>query len=177
MTIAQYSDEGQTGKSSEGSSAPTGGQAAEPPKQNQPAQPPNGAQSGEAPVERLHLDLLTICVGIAAMSAQVGSIVVVFIAFAVQELRRIRQGSGDLAVAYTNLRDKARLDMLLAIAIISMSLLMLVAVFIVFGLTTPHIPLTWVATIGISIFFYCTACILSGLVAYVILERPFLRIP
>lgn len=121
------------------------------------------------------LDLSAVCIAIAAMSAQVGSIIVVFIAFAFQELRRIHAQAAVPPASYRSARDVTRFSMLLSTASVSMACLMFTSVLVVFDLLTSLFSERTLALVGLCLFDYSIWCLLFALAGYLILERPFLQ--
>ncbi len=121
------------------------------------------------------LDLSAVCIAIAAMSAQVGSIIVVFIAFAFQELRRLNAQPAVPPASYRSARDYTRFSMLLSTASVSMACLMFTSVLVVFDLLTSLFSQHILALIGLGLFDYSIWCLLFALAGYLILEKPFLR--
>jgi hypothetical protein len=122
-------------------------------------------------------DLQHVAVYVAAVSAHLGGIVVVVLVLAIQELRRIQAHVHDQETElYRSLRDKSRLDMLQDVAIVSMSALMLNAIFVLLMLCTGVLSVSTIAMWSIGIFSFSIFCILGALVSYLILETPFMRV-
>lgn len=80
----------------------------------------SGSRGAEKENDR-KIALHHVAVYIAAISAHLGGVVVVFLALAVQELRGINTHTGSTGAQYRILRDKSRLDMLQTVAGISMA--------------------------------------------------------
>jgi hypothetical protein len=123
------------------------------------------------------VDLRGICIGLAAMNATVGAIVVVFVVLAVQELRTLRsQAALKADLPRSSLRDESRLDMLLGVTIWAFLILMADAILMVFGMLANLLPLETIAAIGLGGFTYGVSTVMVSLFSYRILESPFRRL-
>lgn len=113
---------------------------------------------------------------VAAMSAQIGSIVVVFIAFAIQESRKLTVHM-TASESYRDEREKSRLHMLRVNGALSMVALILCPIFVAFGMATKVLPGEWIDGIAIAMFTFGIFVLLLTLVAYLALESPFHYVP
>jgi hypothetical protein len=121
------------------------------------------------------VDHAGIALAVAAMSAQIGSIVVVFIAFAIQEVRRYTTQPRSPADRYKHERDISRLVMLRRVSTIAMASLMACPIVVVFGLTTRLVDIQVVNAASLFVFTFSILVLLLSIVAYLALESPFLR--
>jgi hypothetical protein len=128
-----------------------------------PPQPPNWLGSG---------DHEKVAFLVAGMSAQIGSIVVVFIAFAIQEARKLTSHVTPLE-SYRDEREKSRLHMLRVNGAMSMIALIVCPIFVAFGMATKALPGEWIDGIAIAMFTFGIFVLLLTLVAYLALESPF----
>jgi hypothetical protein len=114
-----------------------------------------------------------IVLGLAGASAQVGGIVVVFIAFTFDRVLRLRGNFHHISTEYRALREKTRLQMLMVVAGISMAILLLAPVYLVFELLANQVDLQLLGIVGLATFSYSVTAILVALFSYTYLERPF----
>jgi hypothetical protein len=121
------------------------------------------------------IDHAGIALAVAAMSAQIGSIVVVFIAFAIQEVRRYSTQQASPADRFKHERDISRLVMLRRVSAIAMGTLLFCPILVAFGLTTRLVDIKIVNQASIFVFTFSILVLLLSLVAYLALESPFLR--
>lgn len=135
-----------------------------------PAPQPAEAAASTAPTLGL---AETIALAVAAMSAEVGGIVVVFIAFAVQELRRESRVVTD-EPDYRGLRDRSRLGMLIRSSAFSMLSLAASSLLGIFAAVT-HLHADALVPWTVAFFTYGISCLLFAVAAYLVLEKPFLR--
>ena len=118
------------------------------------------------------LDLLQYSLALAAMSATVGSIVVVFIFFGIQELAAKRAQKHDTpTLQYRFMRELGRTELLMRTAAIAMAVLLATALFVLLGITARPIRLRDVAVIATGTFTFSVAAILLALLAYFVVER------
>jgi hypothetical protein len=140
------------------------------------APPPTAlVKDSPAGASTITIDHINVALVVAAMSAQIGSIVVVFIAFAIQEMRRIPMNVVAVAESYKLERDKSRLIMLRFNSGIAMAALMLCPVFVAFGAATKVLPVEWIDGLAIALFTFSILNLLLTLIAYLALESPFLH--
>ena len=132
-----------------------------------------GDRSSEAPLLLSPDTIRQIVLGIAGASAQVGGIVVVFIAFTFDRVLRLRGPLDQPSTEYRTLREKTRLQMLMVVAGISMAMLLLAPIYLVFALLADQANLKVIGIIGLAAFSYSVTAILVALVSYTYLEKPF----
>lgn len=122
-------------------------------------------------------DYAGFCSAIAAICAQVGGIVVVFVAFAIQEIRNSTGPYEDFLEMYKKLHNKSKVSMLLFNAFISMIVLLGVAVILTFGLLTSIVAPESLAYFGMFCFSFGIFIIIIAFLAFMIFEKPFLIKP
>jgi hypothetical protein len=129
-------------------------------------------QVTEHVVFRSGLDLLQYSLALAAMSATVGSIVVVFIFFGIQELAAKRAQRHDTpTLQYRYMRELGRTELLMRTAAIAMAVLLATALFVLLGITARPTKLEHVAVIATGTFTFSVGAILLALLAYFVVER------
>lgn len=143
--------------------------SASPSQPNQPA-----VQSPQD--RRSEINYTSVCLAVAGMSAQVGGIVVVFIAFAVQELRNIGGKQVDESELYKSIHNRSKLGMLLFNASFSMAAFLIGGIITILGLLDVMFSPRDLAVISLAFFSYGTFSMLVSVGAYLILERPFWRV-
>ena len=121
----------------------------------------------------LLIDYSNVCLAIAGMSAEVGGIVVVFIAFAVQELRNISGKEYEESELYKSIHHRSKLIMLLFNASFSMVAFLLGALLTIFGLLEPIFSERALAVFSVAFFSYGIFSLFLSVLAFIILEKPF----
>ena len=119
------------------------------------------------------VDLRTVCLVIAAMGAQMGSIVAVFVALGMQESKRLRIDHPPGSQLYIGLRDRVRMKMLLHIGYAAMLSLVFSPITVILGITL-LVPMALITVISFGLFTFGIFCIALSLFAYLTLEAPFL---
>jgi len=121
--------------------------------------------------------LQNICLALAAISAQVGSVVAVFIAFASQELRRAPLSAAERVGPkfFQDEWNRSRMWMLGISSVCSISDLMLTSLFAVVGVYQGFIDLRRLTAICIATFCYGIDSILFVVLLYLYQERRYMR--
>lgn len=122
-------------------------------------------------------DLQSIALGVGGMCATVGSIVVVFIQFTFQRLSKLEsRGRARPELDFAVIRERTRLKLLLVVGTVSMTTLLAMPIILMFGLTAGwQEPITLHLTlISIGIFTYGVLSMLTAIMSYMYLERPFM---
>lgn len=114
-----------------------------------------------------------VALGICAMSATVGGIVIFGVVFALQELRSFTPDKMNVAESFRTARERNRLILLLEIGLLSVCVLLLAPLFVTFALSTALLPPPVLIRVAIGGFAFGIATQLTALFAYIILERPF----
>jgi hypothetical protein len=129
------------------------------------------------PLDLHPLDLLQYSLALAAMSATVGSIVVVFIFFGIQELAdKRRERHQEPTQFYRVHRELGRVELLVRTAAIAMGALLATSVFLLLGITARPIHLKLVSVIATGTFTFSVAAILLALLTYFVFERAAERV-
>jgi hypothetical protein len=116
-----------------------------------------------------------IALGVSTMSATVGGIVIFGVIFALQELRSFQPDRMNLVESFRTLRERTRLVLLLEVGLLSVSILLLVPLGVMFSMSTGLADPLMLGRIAIAGFSFGIGTQLTALIAYVILERPFMH--
>jgi hypothetical protein len=122
-----------------------------------------------------NLDLLIAA--LAAMSAQVGSIVVVFSLFAFEKVVTLREVPVNAEDYFLVLRERSRLALLLRVTGVAIVFLLITPVALILGIIlSDNGALSVLVPAGLGAFTYSIASLLIALTAYLYLERPFAHV-